>query len=72
MNEAFDFIAMPKGQWPGGAVQASTGDWYFVVPASLDLDDVIELLVRYRAGRPVSPAERALAQRMLDVQDTAE
>ena len=56
MNDAFDFIAMPKGQWPGGAVQASTGEWYFVLLASLDLGDAVELLVKYRAGRPVTQA----------------
>ena len=71
-NEAFDFIAMPKGQWPGGAVQASTGEWFFVLPANLDLSDVIELLAKYRAGRPVTGLERDAAKAALDSQDASE
>jgi hypothetical protein len=30
-SSAFDFIAIPKGQCPGGPVQSSTGDWYNVI-----------------------------------------
>lgn len=31
ISHVFDFIAIPKGQCPGGPVQSSSGDWYNVI-----------------------------------------
>lgn len=62
MKEHFDLIAMPKGQLPGGAVQASDGRWYHVIPADVELPEAVEAMVQQRAGRPVSSEEK---QRLL-------
>ncbi len=58
IENAFDYIAIPKGQSPGGPVQSSVGDWYIVVPATIDLADALDLINRQRSGRPVSVSER--------------
>ena len=53
IDEAFDYIALPKEQLPGGPVQTSRGDWVFVISARLSLADVVRLIERERAGNPV-------------------
>lgn len=58
MENSFDFIAIPKGQLPGGPVQASDGTWYLVLPAMLDLAGSVRLIEQMRAGRPVTDKER--------------
>ncbi len=65
MKEHFDLIAMPKGQVPGGPIQASDGSWYLVLPAFADLDEIITVVKRDRAGRPVTSAEITRAIGML-------
>lgn len=42
---AFDFIAIPKEQFPGGAIQTSTGDWAIVLPFHAALDWQVGFLV---------------------------
>lgn len=65
MMDAFDFIAMPKGQLPGGPVQTSAGDWVIVIPATIDLSSAVRWIEDQRAGRPVTDAERsALAEQL--------
>jgi hypothetical protein len=51
---AFDFIAIPKGQLPGGMVQTSAGDWVVVVPcgAGISLSQMVDMLVVMLKGRP--------------------
>lgn len=64
-EKSFDFIAMPKGQIPGGPVQASDGTWYLVTPLLLSLADTIESVRKLRAGRPVRADEIEQAMQML-------
>ncbi|WP_339646473.1 hypothetical protein [uncultured Pelagibacterium sp.] len=61
MDKAFDYIAMPKGQTPGGPVQASDGRWYLVLDAMLDLDQALDCIVALRQGRPVTSTETVAA-----------
>lgn len=65
IETAFDYIAIPKGQLPGGAVQTSAGDWVIVIPAAIDLAKAVQLIQEHRAGRPVTDEERrALAEQL--------
>lgn len=65
MCESFDFIAIPKGQAPGGLVQSSDGSWYLVTPAHLSLADAIGHIKSCRAGRPISDDELQQAGALL-------
>ena len=66
MNErAFDYIAMPKGQLPGGPVQTSAGEWVIVIPATIDLASAVRQIVEHRAGRPVTDDERSALAKQL-------
>lgn len=57
MKDHFDLIAIPKGQSPGGPIQASNGEWYIVLPAFLDAAQAWGMYCDMRAGRPVSEGE---------------
>lgn len=58
MEKHFDLIAMPKGQVPGGPVQASNGDWYFVIPTMLSLRDVVARMEQMQAGTATAKNDR--------------
>lgn len=61
----FDLIALPKGQLPGGPIQASNGMWCLVVPANSDLSTIINMIVSMRGGNPVTDEEMQAAQEAL-------
>lgn len=65
MKEHFDLIAIPKGQIPGGPIQASDGSWYIVLSANMELGDTIKMIKRHRAGRPITDAEFIKASKEL-------
>lgn len=57
IERAFDFIAMPKGSYPGGPVQASDGRWYIVTPLHMALSETIGHVRQSRKGFPVTEQE---------------
>lgn len=65
MERPFDYLALPRGQAPGGPVQSSDGRWYLVIPATLELDQAIQWMMGHRKGRPVGPEEMARAVQRL-------
>ncbi len=66
--EAFDYIALPKGKLPGGILQASNGSWVLVIPAELNLDEAIAMMISLRNGRPVTDQEVRVASEKLSNQ----
>lgn len=56
----FDFIALPKGQAPGGPVQASDGEWYLVIPFGLDLNQIVDWVIDMRRGLPITDDEKRI------------
>lgn len=65
MREHFDLIPIPRGQAPGGPVQASDGTWYLVLPAFADLDQILHQIEEMRKARPISEEEKRRAAQSL-------
>lgn len=59
MKDHFDLIAIPKGQIPAGAMQASNGDWYVVLPCQIGFSQMVKYMALAMNGFPPSADELA-------------
>ncbi|MFC0246788.1 hypothetical protein [Falsochrobactrum ovis] len=53
----FDYIAIPKGQAPGGPIQASDGSWYLVLPLHMTFREIVEHIRSFRSASPITASE---------------
>lgn len=56
-ENSFDYIAMPKGQVPGGPIQASDGSWYLVLPLHMTFRDIVEHIKSFHSASPITASE---------------